>query len=324
MNAPSSNTVRLETIGIIKIALKWWKPLMMVGLSSAILAAIFSSPYFIKPLFKSTAIVYPSNMSSYASENPTEQMIQIFESEDIVYKLIRDFDLFRHYEIDSATEKYPFTMIKGMIGESISVSKTEFESAEITVMDTDPLIASSMCDSIISYLNQKVLSLHRAKYEEVLKTNKKQLDIKKTEMDSMEAAIKILRTNYGILEFEGQVRPFAKEYYKALAVGKAGNGNSKLDEVQHNFAEKGGEYIALKEHLWRTRGLYNDLKDAYEKSLKDLTKEQTYYNMVTSPVPAEKKSYPLRSGIVLGFTAAMLFISFLVILILERSKPSVT
>jgi hypothetical protein len=314
---PSS--LRLEASGILRIAVNWWKPLLIIAAASAILAVIFSSPAFIKPLFKSTAILYPSNLAPYATENATEQMIQIFESEDILDHLIRDFHLFKHYDIDSAEEKYPINLIKYMMKERIKISKTEFESAELIVFDTDPVVASQICDSMISYMNAKVREMQREKYAEVVLIHKNQMDKLAHQVDSMENIQKTLRTDYGILEYEEQIKPFSKVYYSALASGKSSAG-SIIENIKNNLAEKGGEYITLRENLYRIRSAYNDLKVLYDNAVRDLNKVLTYTNVVTKPFPAEKKSYPVRSLIILGFTAAMVFVSFLIIIIIERNK----
>src|SRR4051812_9523199 len=110
-NHKDAFSFKFEAAGLIDIVKKWWKPLLIVGVVSIIVSAIFSSPAFIKPLFKSTAIIYPSNMAPYATENPTEQMLQMFESEDIRDRLIKDFDLYTHYEIDTAG-RYPLTELQ--------------------------------------------------------------------------------------------------------------------------------------------------------------------------------------------------------------------
>ena len=138
---------------------------------------------------------------------------------------ISDFDLMKHYGVDP-NGPYPLTELFGIYNENVTVTKTQYESAEITVFDKHPKVASDLCDSVISYLNEKVISMHRQKYLEVVKINKRMLDEKLLEMDSMESAIRELRTEYGIIEFEEQVKPFSKVYYKALSAGQAGNGNS--------------------------------------------------------------------------------------------------
>ena len=106
-----------------------------------------------------------------------------------------------------------------------------------------------------------------------------------------------------------------------MADGRATNGgNRPIDKSMQDLLRNGGEYVSLNEHLWRVRGTYNDLKVEYESALKDLTKELTYSNVVTSPVPAEKKVYPVRSLIVIMFTGTMLILAFIILIIFENSK----
>ncbi|MFM7079592.1 MAG: hypothetical protein ACKOYC_07345, partial [Bacteroidota bacterium] len=93
--------------GIIR---KYAKQLSIVAGSTILLSIVFSSEFFIKPKFKSTAIVYPSNLIPYSTESPTEQMIQLFGSDEIRDEIIKDFDLFKHYEVDT-TSKYPLTTL---------------------------------------------------------------------------------------------------------------------------------------------------------------------------------------------------------------------
>ena len=137
----------------------------------------------------------------------------------------------------------------------------------------------------------------------------------------METTLMEIRTKYGLLDFENQVKSFSKVYYGELAAGRASTGGSRpIDKAMQSLLNKGGQYVSLSEHLWRVRGTYNDLKVQYESALKDLTKELTYSNIVTRPVPAEKKSYPVRSLIVIMFTGSMLLLTFIILIIFESSR----
>jgi len=309
-----------DALFIVDIVLKYKKHLAIVGVVSVILAVIFSSEYFIKPRFKSTAIVYPSNLVPYSTESPTEQLLQLFASDDIRDDLIKDFNLFEHYDIDT-TQQYPLTLLHGQMAENIKVDKTKFESVEIIVWDTDPVVASNIVDSLISKMHNKARALQREKSAEVVTIAKQQLDLKQAEMDSMELELKRIRNTYGILDYAEQIKSFSRIYYTEMAAGRAGQPNSGrlIDKTMNELMNYGGEYVALKEHLWRVRGTYNDLKIQYENLLKDLTKELSYTNVITQPVPAEKKSYPVRSLIVIMFTAAMLLLSFIILVIYENS-----
>ena len=85
---------------------KWIKAIVVVIAVSGIAAFIFSGPAFIKPKFKSTAVVYPSNLIPYSSETSTEQLLQLFNSEDIRNGIIQKFDLAAHYGIDSSENAF--------------------------------------------------------------------------------------------------------------------------------------------------------------------------------------------------------------------------
>ena len=70
-------------INLLQLLLKWKFHLGVIVLIAAVLAAIFSGSAFITPKFKSFAVVYPANIAPYSDENETEQMLQVFQSNDI-------------------------------------------------------------------------------------------------------------------------------------------------------------------------------------------------------------------------------------------------
>jgi hypothetical protein len=76
--------------------------------------------------------------------------------------LVSAFDLYSHYDVDS-TGSYPRFEIMKRLEENISVSKTEFESIEISIIDENPKTAAAMCDSILSFVDQKAISLVRVR-----------------------------------------------------------------------------------------------------------------------------------------------------------------
>ncbi|MFM8949435.1 MAG: hypothetical protein ACKOKB_01480 [Bacteroidota bacterium] len=319
MNQEPNNQVVFDARFIFGIIKKYAKQLSFIAAGTIVLSILFSSEFFIKPKFKSTAIVYPSNLIPYSTESPTEQMIQLFGSDEIRDELIKDFKLFDHYEIDT-TAKYPLTILHGMMQENISIDKTRFESVEINVMDTDPKVASAMVDSIISKFHNKARTLQRTKSAEVVIILKNQLILRTAEIDSMEKRILELRKDYGILDFDQQIRSFSRTYYDELAKGNAGNGTGRLDKAMQSLGANGTEFIALTENLISVRRVYNETKTRYDEVVRDLTKELTYTNVVSPAVPAEKKSYPVRSLIVLLATISAIAISLLTIIILENRK----
>ena len=308
----------LQSADIFKVISDNRKPLLIVGVLAAIAAAIFSGPAFIKPRFKSEAVLYPSNLSKYSQESPTEQMIQLLAASDIRDSIIRAFNLYQHYKVDSTSKSHRTEMFK-MFDQNVSVNKTEYESVNIIVYDTDPQIAASMIDSMISYLNKKARALQREKSYEVLLMFKHRMDVKKSEMDSMEVVIQDYRNKFGLLEYKTQAQEYARAYGRALQSGSP-RAISETRQMLLTLGEKGGEFNSLTEHLWRIRGSYNDLKQDYENSINDVTKVLTYANVITYPVPADKKSYPIRWLVVVIAVGTSLFLAFLVLLYLDSQK----
>ena len=60
-------TYYFELVDVVKFLIKYKKPLSIISIGAGIAAIIFSSPWFIKPLYKSTAIFYPSTNNSISS-----------------------------------------------------------------------------------------------------------------------------------------------------------------------------------------------------------------------------------------------------------------
>ncbi|MBK9637168.1 MAG: hypothetical protein IPO63_04895 [Bacteroidetes bacterium] len=113
------------------------------------------------------------------------------------------------------------------------------------------------------------------------------------------------------------VQGFSREYYRAVASGGA---NSKLETTRKNLEEKGGEYVFLKEILWKVRGEYSAYKLSYEQALTDTRKEMKFHNVISKATPPERKDSPKRTLIMLMFTAGVLLFALLVMIYQEHFK----
>ena len=89
-----------------------------------------------------------------------------------------------------------------------------------------------------------------------------------------------------------------------------------------NLEEKGGEYNLLTKEQKNYIYQRDSIKIAYDRSLSYVKNNLVYGHQIQSPIPAEKKSYPIRWLIVLASTFASLFTAMLVILVLEHQKKA--
>jgi len=320
MTQPGNKPLALDTIGLIKIILRWKTQLIAILILSLFASFIFTLPFFMPKKYKSVAVIYPSNLVVYSTESPTEQMLQQLASETIRARIIKTFNLYEHYEIDS-TKGFPVTRMYSIYDNNIKFNKTAFESVEIEVWDTDPMIASAICDSLISFVDKNIITLQRNKTAEVVLINQKLYADKKNEIDSMENELREIRLKYGILDYKSQTRELSKVLYKDLTSGKT-TSNRMMDEIG-NLKEKGGEYTALTDNLVGAREAMILLKTEYERALSDLSKELTYCNVVTRPMPAEKKSSPKRGLIMILFSFSVTTFSLLAIISIEKYKRDI-
>lgn len=306
---------------LLKIVWKWKKHLIIVGILAILLSAFFSSALFIKPKYKSTARIYPSkNIYVFSEESQSEQLLEIISALDIKLRVIDAFNLSDVYKISKQEPQY-LTYMLTEFNDNVKFKKTEFETIEIQVLDTDPKRACAMCDSIITFLDDKVRSLHRLKYEEVVKIARKDYAFLSHQIDSVEEKLNFLRKNYQIIDYSTQAKEITKGMVKVLSDQKKGTpGGKHIEKWMNDFIDKGGEYLLLDQQQRLLVTQRGDLKKVLDAAISDATKKIVYGLKVESPVPADKKAYPARMFIVLISTLAALFVALLAILVIENKR----
>ncbi len=300
----------------LKLIIKWKFHFIIVSVAAVIVASVFSSELFIPAKYKSFAIIYPSNLTPYGHESPAEQMMQLLESADIRNSIIKKFDLAKRYEIDTAAKSGKSALIS-TYESNVTVSRTQFESVEIKVLDTDPKVACDMVKEIIVALNLKARNLQRDKTKEVLVVLTNEMNYKQHQLDSINSHLNEIRNKYHILDYKSQSKEVIKGYVKSLVSGKS---NKEINEMMNNLELKGGDYYgSIKLYDELVKG-FSVTKLLYDETWKDMTKELTYTNMVTYPSPSDKKAYPIRSLIVLISAVSANMFLFLVLVILDSKK----
>jgi capsular polysaccharide biosynthesis protein len=309
---------KLSIFYYVRLLIKWKTQFIIVTVIAIIASAVFSSEWFIKPRYKSSATVYPANILPFSEESTTEQLLQMLQSNNIRDAVIKKFDLAKHYEIDTSA-KDAKTQIIGQWKSFVSISKNQYESVDIEVTDTDPQMASDIANDILWELNNKISTLHKEKAMEVEAVLAKQLKIKSDQLDSLGRGLQELRVKYNILDYNIQTEEVTKGYMNAVGNGKI-SGIKDIDHLLRNLEEKGGDYYKMKVAFDGVLDGYNKARNDYDNVLKELNKNFTYTNVVSNPTPSDKKSYPIRWLIVLISTVAANMFLFLAIIISDYNK----
>jgi uncharacterized protein involved in exopolysaccharide biosynthesis len=293
---------------------------ILLGIITIIISVIISSPLFIKPKFKSTARIYPTNIWVLSEESETEQMLEILNSRDIKLKMIDAFSLDEVYKI-SRSDPHFITYIMDIYNKNVKTGKTNFETVEIEVLDHDPQRASDMCDSIIHLYNDKVREMHKAKEKEMVEIANKGLKRKYAELDTLLLQLDTVRQKYGILDYKSQAKKVTEGYMNALTQGQSSlKSTNEIKELYNNLASKGSKAIWLESRFDFIVEVIDSLTTQYEFYLSEYEKNITYCHVVEKPIPADKKSYPVRWLIVSLSILSVLFLALLIFLFLDYRK----
>ncbi len=301
---------------IIGIILKWKVQLVVVVVAAILLSALFSSPIFITPLYKSNCLLYPSNIAPYSDESETEQSVQIFQSRDIRDSIVKKYDLAKHWGIDSSYKHFESTLV-WEYSQRVRINKTPYGAVEIEVWDQDPLMARDLINGMLDAYNKKIRYMHKEKFGEVVLNYNYIMDVRKNYMDSLKNRAEELGVKYGILEYQSQTREVLRAY---LGTGGGSVRSAEAKGMKKNLEEKGGEIMMLLEMMRAESYAFSTMKLDADRALLDYNRNFTYVNVLSKPFVPDKKGYPIRWLIVVFSTVAAFFMAILIIGLIERSK----
>lgn len=160
---------------IVRILMKWRKPIGLLTLAAALLSVIIS--FLLPEQFQSKGIFIPNNpymmdagslFRSEASADPVylfggkndiDRFLTLGESRALYSDIIKKFDLYRHYKIDT-TDVLKDYYVSESLRSHFTMTKTSAGMIEIDVIDKDKHLAANMANEImyrLDSLNKKVV-----------------------------------------------------------------------------------------------------------------------------------------------------------------------
>lgn len=266
-----------NTQNIIQLLKSNIKLLIIVFIVSGIIA--FIACFFIPKKYKSTAIVFPANVSQTSEESPTEQLLQFFLSEDIKWEIAKEFNLYKNYDIDSNSTEGSRNLFNYVWSEHVVISPTLYESIEINVKDKNPILAQKIANALIGKTNQLV----RVKKREIIKqyydNSQKVILHQKHEIDSLEKKM------------------------------------NELDQLKEDniYAKK-----ILRDKIKANLKAYEKIKVINDTYMIDVDNNNDYLSIVSSPSLPDKHCYPIKSIFVAIVSITCTFFTALLLIIFKR------
>ena len=263
-------------------------PLSVLTLIGLVSGFVFSGPKFIVPRYKSHAVVYPSNISSYSEESETEQYMQWVMSQQVMDSIIEQYNLYDHYGI-YRNDPHSLSYMISEYGKMVKFEQNVYDAVVISVTDKDPVLACNMVNSIINVTDYVIRTAQQAKFKEVIPN----------------ASIGVRMVNHYVDSLKN-VMEATKEY-----------GNLKGVDVLGD-----PDYMSSLLSISALGDVRSKVVNNYVQSVRDASRNFTYANVVSKPFVADEKSYPVRWIIVLVSGFSLLFFGILVFLIVDGNEKN--
>lgn len=289
-----------------------------------------------------------SDPLAFGEEEEAEQLIQILYSDDIQSFIIQKYDLMNHYDI-KPNAKFKNTQLAKKFSDNIRFRRTEYSSVEIEVLDTDPEIAAGIANDIAALLDETKNKIQREQATKALTIVETQYQAKREFVNKLNDSLNFFRA-LGIFDYEVQIDHITDVYVQATSgaaesraklkvlrdkkVAETDTGivnnetrlagyeasSGRLQQQLDLLGKFGGAYSSVKEQLEQENEELVKLRQRFDRAKVDVDEVLPVKFVVNSAKVAEKKTYPLRSIIVLLSTFGALLMSLLVLIAVENYK----
>jgi uncharacterized protein involved in exopolysaccharide biosynthesis len=294
--------------------------------SAAVLSTVIS--FLIKPQYLSTAIVFPAATSSvsfseqrnakaaamdFGEEEQAEQLIQILQSSKIRDRVVSEFQLLKHYEIDPSDANKNYKLNQEYSGH-FSFSRTRFGSIKIDVLDQDPVLAAKMANRIVELIDTVKNEMIAERTLPAFKVNQRKLDQMRKDRDLILAKLDSL-ADLGVIALDVRSNLF-QAYVDAQNENDRAELKKKIDvNMKYGAMYDGLEYMRNEKIV-----KIEDFNVSYEQAESDANTKFSHKFIVERAVVADKKEKPKRLIIVLVTTILAFVVSVFSLLVWEKYK----
>jgi len=300
------------------------KPIIIISAFAFVTSMIVS--FLITPLYLSTAIVFPAASSSvsfseqrnvkaaamdFGGEDQAEQLVQILQSSRILDKIVKKFNLFKHYDISEEDANKHYKLKQAYNG-YFTFTRTRFGSIQIDVLDKDPELAAKMANEIVDLIDTVKNEMIRERTLPAFEVNKRKLSQLESQKDFILFQLDSLN-NLGVVSND-----IRSNLYQALVDSKNPDEKAELkDRIAINNVI-GSRYDALEHTRNELIIKIEEFRVSYEQAESDANAQFNHKFVVEKAVVADRKEKPKRMIIVLVATIGGFIFSVFFLLIRQR------
>ncbi len=143
--------------------------------------------------FKSSGTVYPVNSNAYndiiynpsfGTENDADKLIQLFESNYVKDRIIKEFDLAKIWEVDTTDPTAQYYLYLNYDSD-ITFSRTRYLSVKIQAVTQDPELSKNIVNRLIEIIDAEREKILKTNVQLIVNNYQKEYDIKKTKVNNL-------------------------------------------------------------------------------------------------------------------------------------------
>jgi tyrosine-protein kinase Etk/Wzc len=364
----SSN--RDNLLGVFQTLYRWRKTIRNVCLLTAV--GSIGGSLLLKDHYQAVTTFYPVSTQVFSPEltfgytsqvqnyfgddRELDRYLEIANGNELRDYMVRRFDLYTKYGIDSTSKKGPYT-VREIFSGYYSAQKNKNDAVEVTMEDTDPVMAANMANAARDCISQIAQRIVKESQGDLLKAFENNLKEKQLLLTTLSDSLMRMQNKYKIFDAEILGQQLSTQLTGAEA--EVIKNSARLEVLQNNplVPQDTVEFIKAERRAYeKQRDLLRGatmpdgspsltvvqqvmplmllLKDQHFQSRKQMTYDLERYNMiraayttntkavhtVETATPPLIKSRPKRSIIVIASVVAAFFFTLLAILIAEAYK----
>lgn len=261
----------------------------------------------IPPKFKSTVILFPTSSGSvsqalitesqqkkeilnFGEEEDVEQLMQILLSSEIRKRIIEKYDLLKHYKINP-NSKYANSQLYSKYDSNVDISRTEYMSIRIDVLDIDPKIAALIANDIASLVDSMFANIQRERATKAFIIVEKEYVAQKEKIQNIEDSLYAL-SKLGVIDVKSQTEMYSEQHAIAIASGNE-NSRKELEKKLDILATYGSSQSILKEQMFEEVKQLSVVEAKYREAKIDLEQDLPNTYIVSPAEVADRKSFPI-------------------------------
>jgi capsule polysaccharide export protein KpsE/RkpR len=221
----------LSLLSVVATLFRYRKKILGITIISGVVTVILAFA-FLPNYYQSTTIFYPASpdlfkpeqvgndgqrdIDYFGEEEDVDRTLTIASSNEIYDFLIKRFQLYKHYEIDSTHILASFK-VREALSKLYEVKKNKHNAIELSVEDRDPRLAAEMCNAAREKVNEILQRLIKESQWKQLETFEHSFEAKQNELTKIGDTLSTLRQNFGVYDPDKQGETVAEIAAKAKA-----------------------------------------------------------------------------------------------------------